>query len=131
MDNEALELENTISVFIKVKIPKKFFDLFTNDLKIIFSQNLNFKRSDKIDSDISFIIDNSLNDEEYKIEIDKNVIVTGGSYNAITMAKSSLIQMIKLKDNKTIILPKSKIFDKPDSSYRGLMIDLSRMWHRS
>ena len=37
--------------------------------------------------------------------------------------------MIKLKDNKTIILPKSKIFDMPDSSYRGLMIDLSRMWH--
>ena len=45
------------------------------------------------------------------------------------MAKSSLIQMFKLKNNETLILPKSKIFDKPDSSYRGLMIDLSRMWH--
>ena len=45
------------------------------------------------------------------------------------MAKSSLLQIIKLKGNKTIILPKSKIFDMPDSSYRGLMIDLSRMWH--
>ena len=129
MDNEALELKNTISVFIKGQESKKFFDLFANDLKIIFSQNLNFKKSDNIDSDISFIIDNSLSNEDYKIEIDKNVIVTGGSYNAISMAKSSLIQMIKLKGNKTIILPKSKIFDMPDSSYRGLMIDLSRMWH--
>ena len=129
MDNEALELKNTISVFIKGQDSKKFFDLFANDLKIIFSQNLNFKKSDNIDSDINFIIDNSLSNEEYKIEIDKNVIVTGGSYDAISMAKSSLIQMIKLKGNKTIILPKSKIFDMPDSSYRGLMIDLSRMWH--
>jgi len=129
MDNEALELKNTISVFIKGKDSKKFFDLFANDLKIIFSQNLNFKKSDNIDSDINFIIDNSLSNEEYKIEIDKNVIVTGGSYDAISMAKSSLIQMIKLRGNKTIILPKSKIFDMPDSSYRGLMIDLSRMWH--
>ena len=129
IDNEALELKNTISVFIQGQDSKKFFDLFANDLKIIFSQNLNFKKSDNIDSDINFIIDNSLSNEEYKIEIDKNVIVTGGSYDAISMAKSSLIQMIKLKGNKTVILPKSKIFDMPDSSYRGLMIDLSRMWH--
>ncbi len=128
-DNDALELKNTISVFIKGQNSKKFFDLFTNDFKKIFSQNLNFKKSEKIDSDISFNIDNSLRDEEYKIEIDKNVIITGGSYNAISMAKSSLLQIIKLKGNKTIILPKSKIFDMPDSSYRGLMIDLSRMWH--
>ena len=128
-DNGALELENTISIFVKGEDAKKFFDLFTNDLKIIFSQNLNFKKSDNIDSDISFNIENSLGNEEYKIEIDKNVIITGGSYNAITMAKSSLLQIIKLKSNKTIILPKSKIIDEPDSSYRGLMIDLSRMWH--
>ena len=127
--NEALELKNTISVFIKGQDSIKFYDLLINDLKTVFSQNLNFKRSDNIDSDISFNIDNSLSNEEYKIEIDKNVFVNGGSYNAISMAKSSLIQMFKLKGNKTLILPKSKIYDKPDSSYRGLMIDLSRMWH--
>ena len=63
------------------------------------------------------------------IEIDKNISIVGGSYNAITMAKSSLIQIIKYKDNNTLLLPKAKISDKPDSSYRGLMIDLSRMWH--
>ncbi len=127
--NEALELKNTISVFIKGQDSIKFYDLLINDLKTVFSQNLNFKRSDNIDSDISFNIENSLSNEEYKIEIDKNVFVSGGSYNAISMAKSSLIQMFKLKGNKTLILPKSKIYDKPDSSYRGLMIDLSRMWH--
>ena len=127
--NEALELKNTISVFIKGQDSIKFYDLLINDLKTVFSQNLNFKRSDNIDSDISFNIENSLSNEEYKIEIDKNVFVNGGSYNAISMAKSSLIQMFKLKGNKTLILPKSKIYDKPDSSYRGLMIDLSRMWH--
>ena len=127
--NEALELKKTISVFIKGQDSIKFYDLLINDLKTVFSQNLNFKRSDNIDSDISFNIENSLSNEEYKIEIDKNVFVSGGSYNAISMAKSSLIQMFKLKGNKTLILPKSKIYDKPDSSYRGLMIDLSRMWH--
>jgi hexosaminidase len=128
-ENEALELKNTISVFIKSQDSKKFFDLFINDLKVVFSQNLYFKRSDKINSDINFVIDKNLDNEEYKIEIDKNISVVGGSYNAITMAKSSLIQIIKLKNNNTLILPKSKIYDRPDSSYRGLMIDLSRMWH--
>ena len=127
--NEALEIDNTISVYISSPDSKNFYDLFTNDLKIIFSQNLNFKRSDKINSDINFVVENSLKDEEYQIEIDKNISIVGGSYNAITMAKSSLIQIIKYKDNNTLLLPKAKISDKPDSSYRGLMIDLSRMWH--
>lgn len=127
--NEALEIDNTISVYIKSPDSKNFFDLFTNDLKVIFSQDLHFKRSDKINSDISFVVEKSLKDEEYQIEINKNISIVGGSYNAITMAKSSLIQIIKFKDNNTLLLPKAKISDKPDSSYRGLMIDLSRMWH--
>ena len=127
--NAALEIDNTISVYINSPDSKNFFDLFTNDLKVIFSQNLHFKRSDKINSDINFVVENSLKDEEYQIEIDKNISIVGGSYNAITMAKSSLIQIIKFKDNNTLLLPKAKISDKPDSSYRGLMIDLSRMWH--
>ena len=127
--NAALEIDNTISVYINSPDSKKFFDLFTNDLKVIFSQNLHFKRSDKINSDINFVVENSLKEEEYLIEIDKNISIVGGSYNAITMAKSSLIQIIKFKDNNTLLLPKAKISDKPDSSYRGLMIDLSRMWH--
>lgn len=127
--NAALELDNTISVYINSPDSKNFFDLFTNDLKVIFSQNLHFKRSDKINSDINFVVENSLKDEEYQIEIDENISIVGGSYNAITMAKSSLIQIIKYKDNNTLLLPKAKISDKPDSSYRGLMIDLSRMWH--
>ena len=69
-DSEGFELKNTISIFIKGQNSKKFFNLLTSDLKIIFSQNLNFKRSDNIDSDISFNIDKSLSTEEYKIQID-------------------------------------------------------------
>ena len=45
--NAALELDNTISVYINSPDSKNFFDLFTNDLKVIFSQNLHFKNQIK------------------------------------------------------------------------------------
>ena len=44
------------------------------------------------------------------------------------MAKSSLVQLLKLEKNK-LIFPMLEIKDKPDSMYRGLLIDLARMWH--
>lgn len=79
-------------------------------------------------ADIIFEIDTSMTNEEYSIEINQTIKVTGGNYNALTKAKSTLLQLLEHEGN-TLKFPFVKIKDSPDASYRGLMIDLARQWH--
>lgn len=74
-------------------------------------------------------IDQSLKSEEHKINIDEKVVIIGGSYKAIAAGMISLLHILDGNENE-LILPIIKIRDYPDASYRGLMIDLARKWHK-
>lgn len=73
-------------------------------------------------------LDASLTDEEYRLEIDDAVDVTGGSYRAVAMGTVTLMQMLRT-DAGAAALPTGTIRDRPDRGYRGLLIDLARQWH--
>ena len=75
------------------------------------------------------IIDQSLKPEEHKINIDEKVVIIGGSYKAVAAGMISLLHILEGNENE-LILPIIKIRDYPDASYRGLMIDLARKWHK-
>jgi len=123
-----LLLSNSILFFTNSLEINSLLDVFEKDIESISSIDIKFKETTKIKADLVFEIDNNLEDEEYSIQIGNNIIVNGGSYNALSMAKSSLVQLLKLEKNK-LIFPMLEIKDKPDSEYRGLLIDLARMWH--
>jgi len=127
-DKRGLILSNSILFFTSSSEINTLLNVFEKDIESISSMDIKFKETTKIKADLVFEIDNNLEDEEYSIQIDNNIIVNGGSYNALSMAKSSLIQLLKLEKNK-LIFPILEIKDKPDSEYRGLLIDLARMWH--
>ncbi len=73
--------------------------------------------------------DASLVAEGYRIVVDKETvsIYTSDRVGA-NHAFATLLQMMQVGDGK-IILPEVVIEDKPDCTYRGMMIDLSRCWH--
>ena len=130
LDSKKRGLVLTNSILFSTSSPEinSLVSVFEKDIESISSMDIKFKETTKIKADLVFEIDINLEDEEYSIQICNNIIVNGGSYNALSMAKSSLIQLLKLEKNK-LIFPVLEIKDKPDSMYRGLLIDLARMWH--
>lgn len=77
---------------------------------------------------ITFKIDNAYAKDEYRIEIEENILVKAGSYKAAAMARSTLLQ-IATPEGERLLFPQVTIHDNPDAKYRGLMIDLARNWH--
>ena len=127
--NKYILLPKKIKVFIDSDERKNLFDLISKDFK-----KLNFSNSfelitNKNRSNLSIEIDNELGEEEYEIEVKNKIEIKGGSPSAIKMARSTLLQLSE-NDKERIIFPILNIKDSPDASYRGLLIDLARKWHR-
>ncbi len=73
--------------------------------------------------------DKSLSAGEYKIECRaEGVTVSASDDDGITYALATLHQIIRSEKGE-LSVPSYTIKDKPDSSYRALMVDLARQWH--
>ena len=107
---------------------KPLLELLDSELYKITGNRLGISSKENASADISFIIDSSLVPEEYHLEIDRAVQLTGGSYQALAMAKSTLLQLAQ-KNDGFLIFPRLEIRDHPDASYRSLMVDVARQWH--
>lgn len=78
---------------------------------------------------IEFSIDSSLPTEAYTLDIDTDkVTVKAADLLGAHNAASTLVQIMK-RDGDGISLPMGSIFDKPECSWRGVMLDLARNWH--
>lgn len=127
-DKRALNLSSSISFYSNNPEIDNLISVFEKEIESMSSIDIKLLNTSKIEADLIFEIDNNLEEEEYSIKISNNISINGGSYNALAMAKSTLNQLLKLKKNK-LIFPMLEIEDKPDSEYRGLLVDLARMWH--
>ena len=73
--------------------------------------------------------DDTLCEEAYDLEIDADgVKITASEECGANHAFATLLQLMSEKDGR-IELPVVTVRDKPDSLYRGLMVDLARSWH--
>lgn len=73
--------------------------------------------------------DASLKAGEYRIVCDPNGVALSASDNdGITYGLATLHQIIQVKDG-ALTVPSYTIVDRPDCSYRAMMIDLARNWH--
>ena len=125
---EFVVLNQNISIFCNQPNLYSLINVLKNDLQNLTGIDFNFSNVNKETADLIFEIDSNLESEEYNVSIIQKIILKGGSYRALAMAKSSLIQILKTNKN-LIYFPIVEISDKPDSEYRGLLIDLARMWH--
>ena len=118
-NGKGLIFQNNIHFTIANPEISSLIKVFEKDIKNISSVELNFIQGKKENADLVLEIDDDLETEEYLIEINENIKMTGGSYNALVMAKSSLIQLMDFKNNSisfplvNINLILSKVFSSP------------------
>ena len=121
-----LELNKNFKIFIKSKKLAPIAELLKKDFYTLYQVNTNIgSRKGKI----CLELDITLKEEEYQIKIDKKqIIVKGGSYNAVNFGATSILQLAKVKNEK-LSFPYCIIKDEPTSVYRGVMLDVARQWH--
>ena len=103
---------------------KSFITTFRNYVKKINGVTLKNE-----EGGIALVRDKTLAAGEYKIETSKSGMILSASDNdGITYALATVHQILHYEDGK-LTVPSYTIKDKPDSSYRALMVDLARQWH--
>lgn len=78
---------------------------------------------------IELLCDTSLPTEGYSLTIaDRRVTVRAADLLGAQNAVSTLIQIME-REGDEIALPAGSLFDRPECSWRGVMLDLARNWH--
>jgi len=78
------------------------------------------------DQGIRMVYDPSLEKECYKVEAaDGLVEITASSTAGFSHGGAIVLQMVDLRGN-TLFTPEYSVFDKPDTEWRGFMVDLAR-----
>lgn len=77
---------------------------------------------------IELIYDEGVEKGAYIIEIDKKVLIYASDSEGANYGLVSVLQLATLAD-ENFEFEKMKIYDKPDKEYRGLMVDIARVWH--
>ena len=128
VSDQVLLLSSESKVYGKQEALQPLMELFAEEISAITGKGIGLTNDDDSRADIVFELEEELAEEEYKIEVTDVIEVEGGSYAALAMARSTLLQMVFVEDSK-LAFPVVTIEDAPDSQYRGLMIDLARNWH--
>ena len=126
-NKKCLKLPKDIKVYSSDASLRPIVTIFVEQLNLLgHKHQLSFDKT--TNATISIILDETLKTEEYQINIDQSVILSGGSYKAISSAMTSMLHLIEKKDDYTLF-PMVEIKDYPDATFRGLLIDLARRWH--
>ena len=126
-NEECLKLPTDVKVYSPDESLIPIATIFVEQLnQLDLKHQLSFE--EEANANILLLIDDKLEAEEYNIITDQKILISGGSYKAISLAMTSLLHLIEKKDDHTL-LPIVKIRDYPDATFRGLLIDLARRWH--
>lgn len=126
-NKKCLKLPKDIKVYSSDASLRPIVTIFVEQLNLLgHKHQLSFDKT--TNATFSIILDETLKTEEYQINIDKSVIVSGGSYKAISSAMTSVLHLVEKKDDYTLF-PMVEIKDYPDATFRGLLIDVARRWH--
>ncbi len=86
-----------------------------------------FGSIDEASTKIKLTLKDGLSDG-YEISICDEVIISASTNIGMNYALSTLLQLLETSESG-VVLPKCEISDSPDSSWRGVMIDLARCFH--
>lgn len=99
------------------------------DTFIQYAEKLNDVTLAKEEGGITLLKNTALSAGEYQINCTKSgILLSAADNDGITYALATLHQILSMQDGK-LIVPAYSIADKPDASYRALMVDLARQWH--
>ena len=96
---------------------------------IAYAEKLNGVTLAKEEGGITLLKNATLSAGEYQIHCTQDgIFLSAADNDGITYALATLHQILSMQDGK-LIVPAYSIADKPDASYRALMVDLARKWH--
>jgi hexosaminidase len=126
-NEKSLELPKDIKIYYSNESLRPIATIFMEQLNLLgLEHKLSFENSNN--ASMSLVLDDTMKEEEHQISIDQSIMIRGGSYKAISAAMTSILHLLE-KKGEDILFPLVKIRDFPDATYRGLMIDLARIWH--
>ncbi|QHI70394.1 family 20 glycosylhydrolase [Tichowtungia aerotolerans] len=125
-----LEVKSGTSICIQNNKIQPLAEVFQKELAHLFGLDLAIIRKVGSRGDVLLEIDPMLEETQYRIIINDQVVVKGGSYSALAFGTVTVGQLMEQeKAGGSVQLSKAVITDSPDCSYRGLMVDLARKWH--
>ncbi|WP_273568388.1 family 20 glycosylhydrolase [Maribacter halichondriae] len=127
LEEKALVLDLNSGITSTDKKLGPFLELFQSELQTLTGFGWPIV-TDKDQAAITFQIAKNQAEDEYRIAIDNSVLVNAGSFQALAMARTTLLQLAKV-DGEELLFPQLTLNDSPDAKYRGLLIDLARSWH--
>ncbi|PUV26300.1 beta-N-acetylhexosaminidase [Sphingobacterium athyrii] len=77
----------------------------------------------------SFIIDTLFAEEEYLLDINLETIVIKGRESGLFYGLQSLLQLMPIDEDGSLLIPCIEIKDRPKFSYRGAMLDVGRYFY--
>jgi len=87
------------------------------------------KSAEKPAKGIIVTADTALDESAYRLTTNENgAVISASSAEGINYALATLLQMMTNTAGGAAV-PVAEIEDKPDCTYRGLMVDLARQWH--
>lgn len=125
-NNSSLELKGKLRIYADGEF-KKSSQIIVDQLKDL-GFNVKTLKSNS-NSDIKYIRDEQLGEEEYKIEVDKSGISLFFSHEKGAFYGSQSLKQYLWSahmDGKKLVLPTISIHDEPGHDYRGFHMDVSR-----
>ena len=121
-------LSNTSKMYSSNAELEALMQLFQGEVEKLTGIRIEISNEKSREADILFEIDPALPENEYQIQVTSTIQVKGGNYQALAMAKTTLLQLATMRDG-LLGFPVVTIKDSPDANFRGLLIDLARSWH--
>ena len=82
------------------------------------------------DATVIFTLDDGIHPEGYILEVTEGrAVVRASDVLGAQNAVSTLVQLMRSAGDGGVTLPLGRIEDAPECSWRGVMIDLARVWH--
>ncbi|MEO1449209.1 MAG: family 20 glycosylhydrolase [Bacteroidota bacterium] len=128
LEAQALALSARSQIFTSDPNVAPLTELFAGELQSVTGIQIPTGHEQGDRADLIFSLDSTLPSEAFKIRIQEVVDIRGGSYQALAMAKTTLLQLVEVEGGR-LLFPVGVIEDQPDVPFRGLMIDLARQWH--
>ncbi len=127
LQDGTFSFRDTLVLYADLKVLEPMYDVLKQEFKSLYLTEI-IHDTDSARAGILLNIDSSLDEETYRVAVNNNIVVNGGSYRAVAMGTVSVLQSItEILDQKYI--RKGVIYDFPDLPFRGLMIDVARRKH--
>ncbi len=120
----TLSLKNGFDINVKSDALKPLAKILRKDFYLLTGIN-KVGNSATPSPVIQLAIDRTLTKETYTLSIDQQIKIIGGSYAAVVMGTTTLLQLM----DEAQQVPKVEISDQPAHAYRSLMVDIARSWH--